>query len=174
MRRSPSLPPAAISGTTPIAISAEGTRFVARFEGFDPRLVNDAAGHCTIGFGHLVHPGPCDGSESAEFKLGITRERGLELLAQEMADAAAVVSRLVIVPLTQVQFDALASFVFNAGQTAFATSTLLRLLNRGDYAGVPAQLGRFIFAGGRKLSGLATRRAAEGRLFSTGDYDAKI
>jgi lysozyme len=161
---------ATISGTTPIVISPEGTRFVARFEGFDPRLVNDAAGHCTIGFGHLVHPGPCDGSEPAEFKLGITRERGLELLTQEMAEAAAVVSRLVIVPLTQAQFDALASFAFNVGQTAFATSTLLRLLNRGDYASVPAQLGRFVFAGGRRLTGLAARRAAEGRLFATGDY----
>ncbi len=71
---------------------------------------------------------------------------------------------------TAAQFDALVSFAFNVGQTSFATSTLLKLLNHGDYASVPAQLGRFIFAGGRRLPGLVARRAAEGRLFSVGDY----
>ena len=155
-------------------ISEQGTRFVAQFEGFDPRLVNDAAGHCTIGFGHLVHLGPCDGNEPAEFKSGITKERGLELLAQELADTAEIVSRLVIVPLSQAQFDALISFVFNVGQTRFATSTLLKLLNQGNYAAVPAQLRRFVFASGRRLPGLIARRAAEGRLFSTGDYGFEV
>jgi lysozyme len=155
---------------SPTSISDQGRRFVAQFEGFDPELVNDEAGHCTIGFGHLVHLGPCDGNELAEFKRGITRERGLELLTQEIAEATAVVSRFVAVPIAQAQFDALVSFVFNVGQTIFATSTLLKILNRGDYGGVPAQLNRFVFAGGRKLSGLVARRAAEGRLFSMGDY----
>jgi len=168
-RRLPPRPPA-ISGVSPTAISDQGTRFIAQFEGFDPKLVNDAAGHCTIGFGHLVHLGPCDGSEPAELKRGITRERGLELLAQETSDAAAIVSRLVTVPLTQSQFDAIVSFVFNVGQTSFASSTLLKILNQGLYAGVPAQIGRFVFGGGRRLPGLVARRAAEGRLFSTGDY----
>jgi lysozyme len=170
LARRPRAPSPPISGALPTAISDQGTLFVAQFEGFDPRLVNDAAGHCTIGYGHLVHLGPCDGSEPAEFRHGITRERGLQILAQETADAAAVVSRLVTVPLTQAQFDALVSFAFNVGQTSFAGSTLLRLLNRGDYGSVPVQLGRFVFAGGRRLPGLVARRAAEGRLFSAGDY----
>jgi lysozyme len=170
-RRSRPLSPAAkISGTTPTTISDQGTRFIARFEGFDPKLVNDAAGHCTIGFGHLVHLGPCDGSEPAELRHGITRERGLEILAQETSDAAAIVSRLVTVPLTQAQFDAIVSFTFNVGQTSFATSTLLKLLNQGLYASVPTQINRFVFAGGRRLPGLVARRAAEGRLFSAADY----
>jgi lysozyme len=173
-RSRPALPPVRTSGVTPTSISAQGTRFIAQFEGFDPKLVNDDAGHCTIGFGHLIHLGPCNGSEPAEFKRGITEERGLELLAQETTAAAEGVSRIVTVPLTQTQFDALSSFTFNVGQTSFATSTLLRLLNRGDYASVPGQLGRFVFAGGRKLSGLVARRAAEGRLFSTGGYGLGI
>jgi lysozyme len=163
-------PPAPPSETSPIAISDRGSRFIAQFEGFDPKLVNDDAGHCTIGFGHLIHLGPSDGNESAEFKRGITRERGLELLAQETTDAAEVVSHLVAIPLTQAQFDALVSFTFNVGQTHFATSTLLKLLNQGDYVSVPTQLSRFVFAGGRRLPGLVVRRAAEGRLFSMGDY----
>ena len=157
----------------PIAISSQGARFIAQFEGFDAKLVNDDAGHCTIGYGHLVHLGPCDGNEPVEFKLGITKERGLELLAQETAEIAAVVARLVIVPLTQAQFDALVSFAFNVGQTSFAGSTLLKILNRGDYTRVPDQLGRFVFGGGRRLPGLVARRAAEGQLFSTGDYGGR-
>lgn len=163
-------PPARPAGAPPTSISEQGKRLIARFEGFDPELVNDDAGHCTIGFGHLVHLGPCDGSEPAEFQRGITRQRGLELLAQETSEVAEVVSRLVTVPLAQSQLDALVSFAFNVGQTSFASSTLLRLLNQGDYASVPAQIGRFVFAGGRRLPGLVARRAAEGRLFATGDY----
>jgi GH24 family phage-related lysozyme (muramidase) len=154
----------------PTEVSDRGLRFVNGFEGFNARLYNDPAGHCTIGIGHLVHLNRCNGSEPAEFRRGITLERGLELLADEMQEAAADVIRLVRVPLNQQQFDALGSFVFNVGEGNFATSTLLRLLNQGDYASVPAQLNRFVYGGGKKLPGLVTRRQAEGRLFTTGDY----
>ena len=51
-------------------LSAAGVRLIAGFEGFRSDLYNDAAGHCTIGYGHLVHTGNCDGSESAEFRAG--------------------------------------------------------------------------------------------------------
>ena len=68
-------------------------------------------------------------------------------------------------PLTDGQFGALVSFVFNCGAGTLRTSTLLRLLNGGDYAAVPAELRRFRFAHGRPLKGLALRRAAEAALW---------
>ena len=71
------------------------------------------------------------------------------------------VKRLVDVPLTQYQFDALVSFVFNLGSGAFGGSTLLKKLNAGDYSAVPAQLMRWNKAGGRVLRGLTRRRQAE-------------
>lgn len=151
-------------------LSDAGARFIAEFEGFRGRLYDDAAGHCTIGYGHLVHHGPCNGSEPAELRRGITRERGLELLQADAERAADTVRRKVTVPLDQQQFDALVSFVFNVGGGGFANSTLLRELNAGDYDAVAPQLARWVKAGGQTLAGLVRRRAAEGRLFAEGEY----
>jgi lysozyme len=153
-------------------LSKQGVRLIARFEGFRSDLYNDAAGHCTIGYGHLVHLGHCNGSESQEFRRGITRERALEILAEDAGDAGATVNRLVKVPLEQNQFDALVSFVFNVGGGAFEESTLLRVLNQGEYDQVPAQLDRWVKAGGATLPGLVNRRNAEGALFGKGAMPA--
>jgi lysozyme len=149
-------------------LSKAGIRLIAGFEGFRSDLYDDAAGHCTIGYGHLVHQGSCDGSESAEFRRGVTRERGLEILGEDAASAAAAVNEAVTVPLEQDQFDALTSFVFNIGSGAFRESTLLKLLNRGKYDEVPEQLNRWVKAGSRTLEGLVRRREAEGQLFARG------
>jgi lysozyme len=151
-------------------LSPQGAAFIGHFEGFSARLYNDPAGHCTIGFGHLVHRGPINGTEPAEFKGGITRERGLEILRQDAKSAADAIARLVCTPLSTHQRDALISFTFNLGAGALETSTLLRLLNAGDYASVPTQLDRWTMAGGRQLPGLVARREAEGALFSHGTY----
>ena len=151
-------------------LSDAGARFIAEFEGFRSTLYNDPAGHCTIGYGHLVHKGRCNGSEPAEFRRGITRERALELLKADAASAAAAVERSVRVPLKQHQRDALISFVFNVGAGNFERSTLLRELNAGRYDAVPAQLNRWVNAGGRRLEGLVRRRQAEGALFTRGTY----
>lgn len=148
-------------------LSDAGARLIADFEGFRSELYNDPAGHCTIGYGHLVHHGPIDGREAAEFKKGITRKRALELLREDAAAAADAVEDRVKVPLTQQQFDALVSFVFNVGSGAFAESTLLRLLNEGDYDAVPGQLGRWVKANGKTLDGLVRRRKAEGAHFAS-------
>jgi GH24 family phage-related lysozyme (muramidase) len=156
--------------STPKAISDAGVAFIARFEGFHAHLYDDPAGHCTIGYGHLVHRGRTDGSEPAEFKRGITEARGRELLKQDAAKATAAVTGQVRVPLSQPQLDALVSFTFNVGTGAFGRSTLLDRLNQRDPASVPAQLARWTKAGGKQLPGLVRRRAAEGRLFSAGDY----
>ena len=68
-------------------------------------------------------------------------------------------------PLSQSQFDALVSLVFNIGGGAFRKSTLLQKLNAGDYAGASNEFMRWIKAKGRVLGGLVTRRAAERALF---------
>jgi lysozyme len=154
----------------PRKLSRKGAAFIARFEGIVVRLYNDPAGHCTIGVGHLVHHGRCDGSEPAEFRRGITRQRAFELLQEDAAEVARAIRRHVRVPLTQPQFDALCSFGFNCGTGAIATSTLTRRLNAGEYAAVPHELNRWVKAGGQTLPGLVRRRKAEGRLFARGLY----
>jgi GH24 family phage-related lysozyme (muramidase) len=156
--------------TKPTMLSPQGAEFIGRFEGFRGAMYNDAAGHCTIGFGHLVHHGPINGTEPAEFKAGITRERAVALLQADAGIAAKCVRDNVKVPLNQPQFDALVSFIFNVGTGAFTGSTLLKKLNAGDRASVPGQLSQWSHAGGRVLQGLLNRRHAEGVLFSRGTY----
>jgi lysozyme len=151
-------------------LSPAGVQFIAGFEGFSPRLYNDPGGHCTIGYGHLVHLGRCNGNEPADFKQGISREQGLELLGRDADAAERAVNQKVQVALTQYQFDALVSFVFNVGAGAFGGSTMLRRLNQGEYKAVPAELMRWVNSGGKPLPGLVRRRKAEGLLFSEGSY----
>jgi GH24 family phage-related lysozyme (muramidase) len=141
-------------------LSRAGAELIARFEGFVARPYDDAAGHATIGFGHLIHHGRVTAADRAKWGT-ITRERGLELLAEDAQDAARAVERDVRVPLSQEQFDALVSFVFNVGTGAFASSTLLRKLNADDRHGAADELLRWSRAGGRVLEGLLSRRRAE-------------
>ena len=88
-------------------------------------------------------------------------------LVKDLATAENAVSRLVKVPLNDNQFGALVSFVFNIGQGAFESSTLLRKLNAGDYAAVPDQLMRWVNNDGKPMEGLKRRRAEEGKLWNT-------
>jgi GH24 family phage-related lysozyme (muramidase) len=154
------------------SLTERGATFIGHFEGFSDCLYNDPVGHCTIGYGHLVHRGPINGSEPAEFKRKITRERGLELLREDAEEAATAVRKHVSVDLKPHQRDALISFTYNVGGGAFASSTLVKMLNTGDYGAVPKQLMRWTLADGKRLPGLVRRREAEGRLFSRGDYSA--
>jgi lysozyme len=113
----------------------------------------------TIGYGH-----------TRGVKMGdtCTEEQAIDWLKEDLRDAEAIVDATVDVPLSQNQFDALVSFVFNVGGGAFKTSTLLRLLNRGEYSRAAEQLDRWNKAAGQVLAGLTTRRAAERALFETG------
>lgn len=86
-------------------------------------------------------------------------------LLEDIQNAVAAVNRLVTVPLTQHEFDALVDFTFNAGQGNFASSTMLRKLNAGDKHGAAAEFARWDMSGGAHMAGLARRRAAEAALF---------
>lgn len=71
--------------------------------------------------------------------------------------------------LTDEEESALVDLVFNIGNGNFLHSTLLKLLNSGDYAGAAEQFSRWDKAGGRVLAGLTKRRAAEAALFTSKD-----
>jgi lysozyme len=110
----------------------------------------------TIGVGHVGNVRPGDSCSEAQ---------AMDWLRHDAAAAEAGVARLVHVPLTQGQFDALVSFVFNLGEGALAGSTLLRKLNAGDLAGAAAEFPKWCHAGTAVLPGLVTRRARERALF---------
>jgi lysozyme len=99
----------------------------------------------------------------------ITREQAIEYFNHDMAIFEQDVTKLVKVPLTNNQFSAVVSLVYNVGTTQFSKSTLLRKLNAGDYKGAADEFGRWVYDNGKILKGLVTRRQREKELFLTPD-----
>ena len=83
------------------------------------------------------------------------------VLAIDLAPCEDVVNKLVKVPLTQGQFNACGSLVYNAGEGTFHKSSLLRKLNAGDYRGARAAFDLYVYSRGEKMLGLQRRRDAE-------------
>lgn len=133
---------------------------IKQFEGFSSRIYLDAAALPTIGYGHLLRAG-----EAEMFKNGISEVAGEALLIKDALAAEQSVLRLVKVPLTDGQFDALVSFTFNLGGGALQRSTLRRKVNRQEHTDVPPEFLKWVWAGGKELKGLIRRRTAESLLY---------
>lgn len=138
-------------------ISADGLEFIKQAEGCRLSAYQDSVGVWTIGVGHTkgVYKGQV-----------ITEDEADSLLAADLDDVYGCIRNKVNVPLSQGQFDALCSFVFNLGCGNFAASTLRAKLNAGDYEGAGKEFWRWIHAGGQVLAGLVKRRAGEAEMFS--------
>lgn len=128
------------------------------FESLELMAYRDPVGVLTIGYGHT-------GSDVYE-GLVWTEQEATDALMRDMQDAVDCVNKAVKVPLTQNQFDALCDFTFNAGRGNFLDSTMLRILNCGDYKGASEQFGKWVYAAGHILPGLVRRRQAEEILFN--------
>lgn len=140
-------------------LSAAGFDLLKRSEGFRSHTYLDVDGFPTIGYGHRL-------AHSEAFPNGITEAQAADLLLQDVREAEQAVARLVRVPLTQGQFDALVDFCFNMGQGRLAASTLLRDLNARQYQAAAEQLLRWDHAGARENAGLKARRQAEFHLWT--------
>jgi lysozyme len=145
-------------------VSANGVAFTQQFEGLSLTSYPDpgtGGAPWTVGFGHT---GP-----DVTPEMTITQAQAVAFLQEDLTRAGQAVNGLVHVTLTQNQFDSLCDFVFNCGAGNFRSSTLLRLLNAGNYAGASAQFAVWNLAAGRVMPGLVRRRAAEQALFNTPD-----
>jgi len=147
-------------------ISEPGLELIKRHEGLRLDAYLDPVGIKTIGYGHT---GP-----DVLMPMSITEETAEIMLENDLAECYGCIDNYVDVDLTQGQFDALCSFIFNLGCGAFRNSTLLRLLNRGDYDGARKQFPRWCHAGGKKLAGLVKRRAEEAELFAREEFNAGV
>lgn len=137
-------------------VSETGIELIKKFEGCVLKAYKCPAGVWTIGYGHTS--GVKEGQT-------ITKAQAEELLKLDLKQFEIGVNNLVNVPLNQNQFDALVSFCYNLGAGNLKSSTLLKLLNKGNYIGAAEQFDRWIYARGKKLSGLVKRRSAEKELF---------
>ena len=140
--------------------SEHGLELLKEWEGCILHIYKDAAGLPTIGIGHLIT------KNDPDFSKGITEEEAFSILAKDVAPAENCVNSYVKVELNQNQFDALVSFTFNCGLGAFQKSTLLKLLNEGQYNQIPIQLLRWTKAGGKQCDGLVVRRNDEIKLWN--------
>jgi len=114
--------------------SKKGIELIAKYEGLRLKAYLCPAGILTIGYGHTkdVKPGMIISEDMAVF-----------LLKEDLQYFEDKIEKLVTVPLTQNQFDALASFTFNLGEGNLGRSTLLRLLNEEDYYRASLQFKRW-------------------------------
>lgn len=112
----------------------------------------------------LRHTGP-----DVKAGLTITQQQAEQLLINDLARFNNGVNALVTVKINQNQFDALISFSYNLGLGSLQQSTLLRLLNAGNFQAAADQFPRWDRAGGKEVAGLLARRNAERALFLTPD-----
>jgi lysozyme len=152
----------------PTSVSQEGIDLVKRFEGLH-KLKDDGmvhayrcpAGKWTCGYG---------ATKGVRSGVKWTVKAAEQRLIDDLEEHGKIVKKYVNVPLTQSQYDAITSFVFNLGAGNFKSSTLLKKLNMGDYDAVPEQIMRWNKArvDGQltPLRGLTRRRAAEAAIFS--------
>ncbi len=146
-------------------LSDAGIALLREFEGLRLQAYRDSAGVWTIGYGSTFY------ADGDKVRPGdeITAERAESLLRETLRTYESAIDRLVTVPLSQSQFDALTALVYNIGVGAFEKSTLLKRLNEGQYAKAANEFLRWIHAGGQPLAGLRRRRERERALFLSVD-----
>lgn len=139
-------------------INAEGLKLLTTFEGCELQAYDDGVGVWTIGYGHTsgVVPG-----------MTITQAQAEAFLQDDLEIFETAVQDAVSVSITDHQFSALVCFCYNVGPglEGFGGSTLLGLLNEGNYEEAAEQFLRWNKAGGQPLLGLTRRRKAEQALF---------
>jgi lysozyme len=138
-------------------------KFIAEFEGFSAKPYLCPAGRWTLGYGDTMWKG----KPVTSLTKHITRAEADAALENRLKGFQLELDSMVSVPLTANQNAALVSFIYNIGARSLRTSTLLTMLNRGNYAGAADQLLRWNKAAGKDMAGLTRRREAERKLFLT-------
>ena len=142
-----------------LSCSPRGRTLIEKFEGLRLTAYQDMVGVWTIGYGHT---GP-----DVKAGMTITQQQAEQLLINDLARFNNGVNALVQTRINQNQFDALISFSYNLGLGSLQQSTLLRLLNAGNFQAAADQFPRWDRAGGKEVAGLLARRNAERALFLT-------
>ena len=142
-------------------ISQEGIALIKRFEGCELEAYIDSVGIPTIAYGRI---------KNVEMGDTCTQEQAEKWVEEELPEYDGYINDMVKVELEQCQFDALCSWVYNLGPNNLKESTLLKVLNEGNYSSVPAEIKRWNKAGGKVLQGLMRRREAEALLFENKEW----
>jgi lysozyme len=158
-----------------VKVSAKCINQIKQDEGVRNKPYQCPALLWTVGVGHVIDPQhakvPMADRKQLPIPPGWDRVLSADeiddILRKDLARFESGVLRLIKVPLTQGQFDALVSFSFNVGLGNLQNSTLRMKLNRGDYEGASEQFLVWTKAGGRVLPGLVKRRTHEQEMFNS-------
>jgi len=139
----------------------QATDEVDKFEGFSATPYHDQGGTWTIGEGYTrdwrhTPPIPVNAGTPP-----VTQAVADSFVAAELAECAATIAADVKVPLTAGWLAALEDWVYNLGSGNLARSTMLSLLNAGDYAGAQAEIVKWDEVNGVPVAGLLRRRLDE-------------
>ncbi len=142
-------------GIGALVLSAVAFGALVLREGYSDRAIIPVAGDVpTVGFGT---------TEGVRMGDTITPPKAVQRALQDVAKYEGALKQCVTAPLHQYEYDAFVSLAYNIGPTAFCGSTLVRVLNAGDYEGACRQILRWNRQGGRELRGLTIRRESEFR-----------
>jgi len=145
-------------------ISQNGLNMIKSFEGFRSRPYLDSTGIPTIGYGTISYP---DGTRVTMDDSDITEDQAEQYLMFQINQKTSSINNMLTISVNQNQFDSLCSFVYNLGSGALHGSTLLKLVNQGDFINAAHEFHKWDHAGGVQVAGLTRRRLAEATLFST-------
>src|SRR5579863_9399620 len=136
-----------------MTLGAKGAALIQSFEGFRDKAYKDQRGIWTCGFGH-TGPDVVEGTTCTPYQASLWFD-------QDTAKAVHAVIVTTDVPVNQNQFDAMTSLAYNIGAHAFEGSTLVKVLNAGNYMMAAEQFLVWDRTAGVVNAGLSRRRAAE-------------
>lgn len=146
--------------TTKMTMSEAGYKFLESLESFRAEAYKDEAGKWTIGYGR---------TENVKQGDKVDEKTALQDIRIHVSKIEDFLNEAIKVPLEQNQFDALVSFVYNVGISAFHNSQLMQMLNHKCYDTVPYQMKRWKYItvknGKQESMGLINRREREADLW---------
>ena len=141
-----------------VGIKQSTIYLIKQFEGIKHTAYDDGYGNMTIGVGHLIKP-----SEEKLYYTTLSTKQAHKLLERDMEPCERTIDTKVSSPLTQHQFDALMSFCHNIGPDKFATSDVVRHVNKQNYKKAADAMLSW-----NKPAELTKRRKQERKLFLQG------
>jgi len=143
-------------------INQAGLDLVKTYEGFRSDIYICSGNRKSYGFGSTRG---FDGKRLTGNEKPISREDAEKLLKRDLQSAEKAIHRMVKVPLSENQFSAICSWIYNLGSGSWQRSTARLKLNRFDYTGCINEMIRWNRASGKRLRGLVLRRESERLLF---------
>lgn len=142
-------------------INQKGIDLIKRFEGLELKAYKCSANKWTIGYGHTS----AAGDPKVTPNMTITADEAESILSRDLVKYEGYVNDTVKVSLSENEFSALVSLVYNIGPAGFARSSVVKFLNAGNRAKAADAFLLWNKGGGKVLKGLVNRREAERALF---------